>query len=586
MPRKRSLLLYCILLVTAGLCIEALAGSILFFNRQNFIQLVITLTRRPYLLAALQNTIVTPQKFAMLKTAGITLLVINPVITGALLYYRHTILRALTFAVYCCASAGKSIVQVYKNNRKIDNVAVAILLAIVVARSLYYITYFNLQYDEMWSYNYFTSRPFYLSFFTYNNYPLYGLTTQLFKWLPFSMQVNLRLPCVLAGLATCFLLYACIKHYAGNTLVALAGVAIFACMPVTVIYMLFARGVIFELFFAVASAFCALYLLKGNNVKKYVLLYVGANILGLYSMPTHIYFILVQALLMLIYTALYNKKLAVTCVITNLLAVLLGIACYAPVLLGSGLSFVLDAKPYPAFATRNWPGLLLYNNHLNRFLTGFPWGIVIIPAVTIAITCVASQRKRINPLFVIAAVFLFYLPGTVYMVQGLAVPERAMAFAGLAVPLCFCLIFFSLCSSKLKPALYVALLAITVAGSYISHNHIYLHWNEENDKKAVTITNLLLQHNVNICYDSASTSGFNYFYPALEYYYGLHGKTINLNTPAKNSLRSAVFDTNLGYDCVIKNIQSTDTTLKSTYNIAYADTANSFIILLKKQPGR
>lgn len=579
MPPKRHVLLYTILLAIAGLCIEALAGSILFFTRESFIQLVIGLTRRPYLLATLQNAIITPQKFALLKTAGITLLVVNPLVIGVLLYYRYTVLRALSFAACCFASAGKSVIQVYKNNKKADNIIAVILLLLITARALYYITYFNLQYDEMWSYNYFTSRPFYLSFFTYNNYPLYGLITQLFKWLPFSMQVNLRLPCVLAGLATCVLLYACIKHYTGKAMVALTGLAVFACMPVAVIYMLLARGVMFEVFFAVASVFIALYMLRGNSIKKYALLYVAANILGLYSMPTHIYFILAQALLMLVYTALYCKQPVSTIIIANLLAVVLGIACYAPVLLGSGVSFLINAKPYPAFATRNWPGLVLFTNNSARYLTGSVAGIVALLAATIITTYLFRKRRPVNPFFIIAAAVLFYMPASVYLIQGLAIPERALAFVGLAVPLCFCLIVYSIYSNKVKYALYTVLIGICIIGNIISYGHFS--WSEENDRKAATITSLLQQHNVANCYDSATSSNFNYFYPALEYYYSLNGKTINLYTAAPNSLRSATYNVKANYDCIIKNTRL-DTSGMLSYKVLYTDTANRFMILLKK----
>src|SRR5947209_1460769 len=76
-------------------------------------------------------------------------------------------------------------------------------LFIIVVVSVYRMVTAYPTYDEMWSYNYYTDHPFYYSFFTYNNYPLFELSTHLFKGLPLPMKVNLRLSPLMAGICAC-----------------------------------------------------------------------------------------------------------------------------------------------------------------------------------------------------------------------------------------------------------------------------------------------------------------------------------------------------------------------------------------------
>lgn len=583
MRQKRATILYAIIIVASALCVEATAAWVLTFNRDGFISEIIHLTSRPYLLYTLQNNIITPQKFVWLQRGCIAIMLITAFLTIMLLRFRLRVLNALRFTTYCTKSAIHSVKKAIAGSTSGNRLAFFILLLVIAAKAIYYITHFDLQYDEMWSYNYFTSKPFYLSFFTYNNYPLYELSTQLFKWLPFSMQVNLRLPCVLAGLGTCVILYAGIKNYTGHALTALAGMAVFACMPVTVFYMLYARGVMFEVFFAVVSAFCVLYLLKGGAVKKYLLLFVVANIAGLYSMPTHIYFTLLQMLLAVIYIIKNNSRLLKPFILCNIIAVAGGFLCYLPVVAGSGFSFLLNAAPYPAYAARSIAGFILYTKGIGIFFTGYPSGLVILTAFTLLLVAVFNKGLHGYGWFLLSAALLAFLPTLIYAIQGTAISERALAFTGLAIPLFFCMAFYAMRKTFTTYTLSLTFITIFIAGNVISHRHDFLNWSIPEDKKAITISNLLMQHNVTTCYDSATTSRFNYFYPALEYYYGRQNQNITLFMAAPNSLRYTQFNVNDKYDCVIKNISPANNSLPNNYTAVYTDADEGFCIWLLKK---
>lgn len=583
MPSKKALAIYITAVVALALCAEGLLCGLLFFDRAGFIQFVVQVTHKPYLQAMLENSIVTPEKFVWLQRVSVSLMVIIASLVFVLYRLRYRVIRALRFIGWCVASAVRSVKKEIARSTNSNQLAFVVLLLIIAVKAMYYVVHFDLQYDEMWSYNYFTSKPFYLSLFTYNNYPLYELSTQLFKWLPFSMKINLRLPCLLAGLGTCLVLYACIKNYTGNALTALAGMAIFACMPITVFYMLYARGVMFELFFAVASVFCLLYMLRGVAVKKYGLLYVLANVAGLYSMPTHLYFVLLQVLVALLYIARYKKRLLKPFALCNIAVFVLALLCYLPVVAGSGFSFLLNAAPYPAYATRNIAGFIAYTKGTGNFFTGYPAGLVILVVLTLLLVAVFNKGLRGYGLLLLGAALLAFLPTLIYMMQGTAITDRAVAFTGLAIPFCFCLAFYAMRKNFTPYTLSLTFATIFVAGNVISHQQDTLHWSEAEDKKAIMVSNLLMQHKVATCYDSATTSRFFYFYPALEYYYGQQHRDINLYMAIDNSLRYTPYKQGDKYDCVIKNVSSIDSSLNKNYSPIYTDAEEGFSILVLKK---
>ncbi len=99
----------------------------------------------------------------------------------------------------------KSAADVFLNSTRTQKVAVAALMSAIMAFFIYRMTTSIISYDEQWGYNYYTDHPFYYSFFTYNSYPLFELTTHFFKRMPFTMQINLRLSPFIFGMAACLL---------------------------------------------------------------------------------------------------------------------------------------------------------------------------------------------------------------------------------------------------------------------------------------------------------------------------------------------------------------------------------------------
>jgi len=211
MQVKKNYTLFTALLFIACVCIAVVLVITACTDRNKLISFIVRVSGRPYLLNILQQQIITPAKFRLIKTGSYILLAADLAVMAGIYYYRKKISVWLQFFRSCFLFYIKAVVSVFKQNSKQNNRVFVLLLAVITTRAIYYLLHFELQYDEMWSYNYFTSRPFYFTVFSYNNYPLYQLSTQLFKWLPFSMKVNLRLPVLLAGISACIILYACTK---------------------------------------------------------------------------------------------------------------------------------------------------------------------------------------------------------------------------------------------------------------------------------------------------------------------------------------------------------------------------------------
>ncbi len=583
MPSKKAIIFYTLVIITAGLGIEALVCGILILDRDELINYIIRLTKRPYLLSILQQRIITPQKFVLIHWGCYAMLAINPAIVFMLFFYRKKIITSLQFVKYCVASALNSVTSVFRNNSRQANMAFLVLLLIITGRAIYYMIHFELQYDEMWSYNYFTSKPFYVSIVSYNNYPLYELSTQLFKWLPFSMKINLRLPCLLAGVASCVVLYACIKNYTRDAFMALAGVALFACMPVTTFYMLYARGVIFELFFAIVSIFCVLNIINNKPQKKYFIIFVLANAAGLYAIPTHVYFLVMEMVITVIYARRFKKEILKPFLLNNLLVMGISFICYLPVIIGSGLSFILDPPPNPALVNQIVPDLIFYNRGVGTFFTGEPYGLIFLLVLTTATTFIVKKFKKPLTYLIRYAFMLCLLPTVIYLLHRTTIAERAIPFIGFIVPLCLCIIFFVLKDRVKQYWLYAILGFLFIAGCVVSDRQSFMNWSAEQDKKAITIANLLMQNHVASCYDNAATSGFYYYYPALEYYYGQQNRAIDINVSTPNSLRYKVLTPEDNYDCIINKLSVIDSIQLKKYTPAFIDKEDGFSILLVKK---
>jgi hypothetical protein len=551
-------------------------------ERESFIAFILQHLQRPYLSNILEQKIITERKFLLLKQASYGLIFIDAVVIFLVYYYRNKAIDFLNFIFHSVDSAFRSVILVFKTSTKKENIIFGALLALIILRGLYYIIITDLQYDEMWCYNYYTSRPFYLTVFSYANYPLYELVTHISKWLPFSAKINLRWPVLFTGIFSCVTIYVCTKKITNNFLAALACMLLFAAMPFATQYMLYGKGTGVEIFFAITSFFCVVFFLKEAQYKKYLLLFVLANVCGLYAMPTHIYFWMLQLIFGGFYIFIYRKNLVKIFLLGNVLVLVIGCLCYLPMIAGSGLPFVTNSSWDHNDLPDPYSNVGSLIKLINLYFTGNNYGLIIALLIAVVVLFV-NKKNRKKYFFLVAFAFsLLILPVAIRFVQNIHIPERAIGFIGLIIPISIFCIFFllkDLVNYYLRAGILIFLF---VSMCVVSHFHPFRFWSAKLDKKAISVSNLLMQHHVATCYDNASSSKFFYYYPALEFYYAQNKMEIDISMAAQNSQRYKPFSVADNYDCIIDSISENDSAYLKSYEIIYTDADAEFQVLMKK----
>ena len=161
-------------------------------------------------------------------------------------------------------------------------------------------------------------------------------------------------------------------------------------------------------------------------------------------MPTHVYFWMLQFIFGVIYIFWHRKFLLKSFLFANGLILLFSFFCYAPVLLGSGISFVTNIFwGYPHLSDP-WPNIISFIGFINWDFTGTYCGLVIALLFAAFVLIITKKFKK-EYLFLFAfGFFLLLLPAPIKFVQHIYIPDRSIAFIGLIIPLCVFIVFFLL----------------------------------------------------------------------------------------------------------------------------------------------
>ena len=557
-----------------GLCC-----GVLFTSYDGVVNRIVTGLQKPDLETLIRSRALTARKYRFIQCLCGAGLLLIPVLALIVIRKAGRAGAAMRMAGSSVRNGLREVVRVYRQNTAVQNVSIALAILLVLVKCLYYIHTWDLQYDEMWCYNYLTARPFYFTLFAYNNYPLFELSTHLFKLLPLSMKINLRMPVLITGILSCVLLYACLRRYCGSHLAALGGLLVYAFMPVTTLYMLYARGVIFESFFAVAAIFSLFFWVQQGD-RKYLILFSLANAVGMYAMPTHLY--LWGMLFVLgLGACLQRQKALQPFVAANGIALLFSCLLYLPVLLGSGFSFVAEAVAPRYSYSQIIPNIPAFVASYSSYYTGFRAGIVCILAVT---TGYLLRRKEDRDPVVLPLVWILcFFPLLGYVVQRMVVPYRASGFVALALPLIVSITVQRLQSRVSVRILYPSVLLAAAILLAVSHRCHDLNWSRPRDRQAVRLSYLFMNRGVRNFYDSSAGSGFFYFYPALEYYYGMQHKEIDFSVAAPNSIRFRPLRPDDGYDCIICRADAPPGELPVRYREIWANPVLNYKVLIKNE---
>lgn len=519
-----------------AVCLALLIGVFWFlqFSYEAIIEFAISQLHRPDLKDSLVNNYFTLQKFEqvglLLKICGVGITLLILVIylkRKALWYWFEELLATIKNGIQ---SFGKAIGETKLQTK----MWLAFITLLVLLRSLWYASTYYAQYDECWNYNYFLSNSPLTTVVAYNNYPLHNLLTYFALTVFPDTTLAMRLPSIFFGIINLFLVFVLIKKLFGKESLALMAVAIYAVLPLTVFYMLYARGVSLALT-------CCLLLLHYFIVKKGKpwnrfdkILLVSIGVLGIYSMFTVAFF--VSLLFAFSLWAGFRKgdwTLVKSDLLIYLSITILSLALYAPMLLGSGMAFATGSDY--GFEKLHWSVMLDNVSFIARNQIGIYNGIYVFAILSLLLVFL-SERKYLS----ILCFSLLILPFVIAFLFKVYLPARALSFMVFAYLLLIIQMLELIEKLFRRKVIILVTVCLVGFGSYLSHTHTFITWSAKPDKAAYELSKLLIEKDIHDIYDRSSH--FNYFAPALNYYFSLSKKNFHYYTSNNNSQRFLSID--------------------------------------------
>ena len=180
-------------------------------------------------------------------------------------------------------------------------VALALAGAALLVRAWLVIDY-PITTDELTSYDYYVRPGFAVTASSYslpNNHLLYNLLVGVLPGLGLPADVQQRLPAIIVGVLLLPISYLLLLRYLRFGAATLA-LGLFTFAPMPVFYSIAGRGYGLQLAAAVAGLFATLALLRPGRHRLPWLVFVGAGVVGLYTVPTHLYVLVVLGLALLV----------------------------------------------------------------------------------------------------------------------------------------------------------------------------------------------------------------------------------------------------------------------------------------------
>lgn len=520
-----------VLLVTG---ILALTLRIHTMSYGQLLHLVLDRLQRPDLEPRLRTTYFSPAKFAWLRNTMTVLSVVAIVLWIVLWIYRHTYVRLFyqfTRAVWDVLKRFGHLFTVFSGRWGWIGIGLLVLTAM---RSVYYAATFDLQYDEAWNANLFLRGPIWSSLVAYNNYPLHNILLGILVKLFGDGMPVLRAPSILFGLATMMSIMMLVYHLFRDKALAFSLGAVFACMPVSLFYMLYARGVMLELFFVTWITGVLLGSVQHQLTRRSIILLCILNAMATLSMLSHPVFICASGLALFL-TAVNRNSVGSafhTAFAYFAGSLLLSTLFLLPMMMGTGLLPVVEA----AFGMQHISLLRLvrYIGDCSFFLTGFRYALWLCLLFSVVLIIVYRRSSQIA--FQALLNICLLLSITTLLCNGALPPERSLSFF-LLIPLSLAGMLVSFLRQKTKQSttgvVVAALLVLILSGR--AHTHPFLNWSRQLDHEVRKAATCLEQAGVETLYND--NRDFDYFIPGIDYYMHHNGKQIEFNTSASTSTR-------------------------------------------------
>jgi len=450
-------------------------------------------------------------------------------------------------------------------------IATGILLLIILIRSIYYASSFYIQYDEAWNYNLFLDKHISYSLGAYNNYPLHNIVSWFFVKLFGNSVFVLRVPSILVGVGTVFFVTLLAKKLSGKQWIALSVAAVFACMPVSIFYMMYARGVMFELFFCVLITGLLLYYIRHGFTFRRIVFIAVLQALGTYSMLSHPYFIVASALALILYSLLHSGKQMVYFLLHGILSIVFSLLLLTPMIVGTGIAPGISHAT--SLDTIEFSSILTHIETYSYFITGFNF-MFYMQFVTCVVLLFFFRKISIALFSILFSLVLFSMLIIIPITTKIFPPERALSFLVL-IPMLTLPLLFSLFAkhAHFNIILSAVTVCMIIVFSYKSHTHHFLNWSKKLDHLVFETADMFKKEKIAVAYNDCPD--FSYFIPGIEFYLKQDHKQIVFVSSSPASTRYAsVMDSSINY------IISCEKSLPETMEIIYE--ANGFVLCKRK----
>lgn len=429
---------------------------------------------------------------------------------------------------------------------KFYKVSLFVLLLFIIIKAVWYAFVLPLQYDEMWTYNYFTSNQWWQSFYLPgNNHKLYTSIAWWFNQLPFAPGFLMRLPNIFAGIITVLLFINLTKKYFSLAILFI-GVTWFATTSPVGIYIFLARSYIYVLLFTLLLIKFTLKLIENKKLSKVDwLFYAVIIILGYWANLVFFFghlFITLNILFFILKerSFLNYKKLFLAHVAAAIILVLL----YLPDIFGQHFFALMDRAFIPGKKPNYFWRCIKYNSYFQWGRLGLEWLSGLLLGFSLFI--VFYKKNLYKNLLAISLTGILLLPLFTFVVNDLIMHVAIYLTIYFSI-LIMCLLQFCFRNIKILQAFTVIIcIAIAFINSYSMNNLGYLNYSRYQNVNSKKTAEVMLQNRITNCY-----LFFNLYKPAIVYYYKISKNNIEIKMAASQSVDYTAFDPQHKYLCII-----------------------------------
>ncbi|GAA4452242.1 glycosyltransferase family 39 protein [Rurimicrobium arvi] len=256
------------------------------------------------------------------------------IITG----YCNGLYKPAAFSLYCAQMGRSNQLFIVALPRGIRYLA-GFLLLLYTCFLLYGITHLPSHYDEVFTYRFFSGKGLLASLAFYplpNNHILFNLFSAVPLLLPVNVLIAIRIVSVLAALAGIYYFFRLSCSLFPASVALVCSVLLAFSLPV-LLYATQARGYALMLLFAVLCIYAVLRIAAGEDRGKYFFVYTFSSVLGLFTIPSFLYCLVVTSTVLLVVLCRHPSREHIRqFVVSHLLVPATTLLLYLPVILRNG----------------------------------------------------------------------------------------------------------------------------------------------------------------------------------------------------------------------------------------------------------